>query len=369
MSINKLAGIIFANLGDEKLPELTAHRSLGSIPFGGKYRLIDFSLSNMSNSGINNIGIITKNHFHSLMDHIGSGRAWDLSKRRSGVTILSPYNDNSFANRIMAMYQLHGYFEHLKEEYILISSCECVQNFDYHKFFQYHLKKGADVSIAYQKMTIPENETAPLALTIGDDGKITDMLVQFNSGEECNMAISAVIISKDLLMSLVKKCVSSNTLDFKQNILQDNVKKLNMYGYEVTGYCQHIASIADYYRINMSLMSKDVRNELFNPLRPIYTKVRDDMPSRYGLTSKVTGSLVAQGCKIDGEVEGSILSNGVTIGKGAVIKNCIIMQDTKIGENCKLSYAIIDKDVVIQANRSLMGYETYPIYIAKQTII
>ena len=369
MSINKLAGIIFANLGDEKLPELTAKRSLGSIPFGGKYRLIDFALSNMSNSGINTVGIITKNHFHSLMDHIGSGRAWDLSKRRSGVTILSPYNDNSFENRIMAMYQLHGYFENLKEEYIVISSCECVQNFDYQKFFSNHLKKGADISIAYQKRNIPANETAPLALTLDEDGKITDMLIKFDGGENCNMAISSVIISKKLLLSLVKECVSSNTLNFRQNILQDNVGKLNMYGYEVTGYCEHIASIADYFRINMSLMSKDVRKELFNPLRPIYTKIRDDMPSRYGLTSKVTGSLVAQGCKIDGEVEGSILSKGVTIGKGSVIKNCIIMQDTKIGENCNLSYAIIDKDVIIQDNRSLMGYETYPIYIAKQTLI
>lgn len=369
MSVNNLAGIIFANLGDEKLPELTSKRSLASVPFGGKYRLIDFSLSNMSNSGINNIGIIAKNNFHSLMDHIGSGRAWDLSKRRSGVSILSPYNGTSFENRIMAMYQLHGYFEHLKEEYIVFASCECIQNFDYQKFFRYHIKKGADITVAYQKTTIPNDETAPLALSLDGDGKVTEMLIKFGGGEECNMAVNSVLIKKDLLLSLVRKCVSANTLSFRQNILQDNVHKLNIYGYEVTGYCEHIASIADYFRINMSLMSSEVRKELFNPLRPIYTKVRDDMPSRYGLTSKVTGSLVAQGCVIDGEVEGSILSKGVTIGKGSVIKNCIIMQDTKIGENCKLSYAIIDKDVVIQPNRSLMGYETYPIYIAKQTII
>lgn len=369
MSINKLAGIIFANLGDEKLPELTSKRSLGSIPVGGKYRLIDFSLSNMSNSGINNVGIITKNNFHSLMDHIGSGRAWDLSKRRSGVTILSPYNNNSFENRIMALYQLHGYFDNLKEEYIVISSCECVQNFDYQKFFEFHIKKGADITISYQKRAIPENEKIALALNLDENSKISDMFIKFGSGEICNMAISSVIIKKDLLMNLVKHCVSSNTLNFRQNILQDNVNKLNMYGYEVTGYCEHIASNVDYYRVNMSLMSQEVRKELFNPLRPIYTKVRDDMPTRYGLTSKVKGSLVAQGCKIDGEVEGSVLSKGVTIGKGCVIKNCIIMQDTKIGDNCHLSYAIIDKDVVIQPNRSLMGFETYPIYIAKQTII
>ncbi len=369
MSINKLAGIIFTNLGDEKLPELTAKRSLGSVPFGGKYRLIDFSLSNMSNSGINNIGIVAKNNFQSLMDHIGSGRAWDLSKRRSGVSILPPYNNTSFENRIMAMYHLHGYFEHLKEEYIVIASCECIQNFDYYKFFKNHLDKGADISIAYKKMFIPAGETAPLALTMNDEGKITDMLIKFSTGEECNMAVSSVLIKKDLLLSLVKKCVSANTLNFRQHILQDNVDKLNIYGYEVKGYCEHIASISDYYRVNMELMSADVRKELFNPDRPIYTKVRDDMPCRYGLTSKVTSSLVAQGCKIDGEVEGSILSKGVTVGKGSVIKNCIIMQDTKIGENCNLSYAIIDKDVVIQDGRSLMGYETYPIYIAKQTII
>ncbi len=369
MAVNKLAGIIFTNLGDEKLPELTAKRSLGSVPFGGKYRLIDFALSNMSNSGINNIGIVVKNNFHSLMDHIGSGSAWDLSKRRSGITILPPYNGISFENRVMALYQLHGYFEHLKEDHIVIASCECIQNFDFDKLFKYHLKKNADITVTYKKMTIPEGETAPMALTINDDGKITDMLIKFNSGEECNMAVSSVVIKKDLLMNLVKKCVSANTLNFRQNILQDNIHKLNIYAYEVKGFCEHIASISDYYRVNMALMSKDVRKELFDVDKPIYTKVRDDIPSRYGLTSKVTGSLVAQGCKIDGEVEGSILSKGVTVGKGSVLKNCIVMQDTHIGENCHLSYAIIDKDVVIQNGRSLMGYETYPIYIAKQTQI
>lgn len=369
MSSNNLAGIIFANLGDEKLPELTAKRSLASIPFGGKYRLIDFTLSNMSNSGINNVGIIAKSNFHSLMDHIGTGKAWDLSKRRSGVSVFSPYNTNSFDNRIMAMYQLHGYFESLREEYILLSSCECVSNFDFQEFFRYHKKTGGDITLAYKWATTPDAGSPPLELKLDENNKITDMLLKTNGGEQCNMAVSCMIIKKELLVKLVKDCVSANTLNFRQNILQDNVNRLNIYGYEIKGYCEYVSSIAEYFRINMSLMSSEVRRELFNPLRPIYTKVRDDMPCRYGLTSKVNGSLVAQGCKIDGEVEGSILSKGVKIGKGSIIKNCIIMQDTKIGENCNLSYAIIDKDVVIQSNRSLMGYETYPIYIAKQTVI
>ncbi len=368
MAIN-LAGIIFANVGEYNIAELTAKRTMASVPFGGKYRLVDFPLSNMSNSGINNVALIARNHFHSLMDHVGSGKAWDFSKRRSGLTIFSPYGGHSFMTRIEAMYHLGGYFSQLKEEYLLLTTSNGVANIDYQQMFEEHLASGADVTLMYKNMEIPKKAYNPLVLKTDDSGKITQLLINPKTEGECKFSTGAMIIRKDLLMNIVHECVSANTTDFRKNLLQDNVDKLNMRAYEFTGYQSLIYSVEDYYKENMKLMDKAVRDELFNPLHPIYTKVRDDAPSRYGLTSSVKGSLVAQGCFIDGNVEGSIISKGVKIGKGASVKNCIIMQDCKISEGAKLENVIIDKDVVISEGRTLTGCETYPMYIEKQSIV
>ncbi len=366
---SNLAGIIFANVGEMNLPELTAKRTVASVPFCGKYRMIDFPLSNMSNSGINNVAIITRNHFHSLMDHAGSGIAWDLSKRRSGLSILSPYKGHSFRHRIEAMYHLDGYFNHLKEEYILLTTSHYAANIDYQKMFEQHLLTGADITLMYKEMEIPAKAHNPLVMTIDYEDRITKLLINPEITGKCKYSTGTMIIKRDLLMKLVHECMSENNLDFRKNLLQDNVSKLRMQGYRYSGHLSLIHSIEDYYAENMKFMDKEIRDEVFNISRPIYTKVRDDAPSRYGLTSCVKNSLVAQGCVIDGEIENCIISKGVTIGKGANVKNCIIMQDTKIGEGAVLEYAIIDKDVVITQDKSLSGAETYPIYIAKQTIV
>lgn len=366
---SNLAGIIFANLYEEMIPELTSRRTIASVPFGGKYRLVDFPLSNMSNSGVNNVALISKDQFHSLLDHIGSGSAWDLSKRRSGLTLLSPYGGHSFENRIEAMYHLHGYIEHLDEEYIILANCSNVANIDYQKMFEYHLQKDADITLLYKEMNIPNKIDAPLVLGELIDGRVTEMFINPQVKDTCKYVTGSIIIKRDLLMELVRECMSLNKLNFKKNILQDNVSRLRIYGYKFDGHVSIISSLYDYYKESMLLMDSAVRAELFQPLRPIYTKVRDDAPSRYGLTSKVKGSLVAQGCIIDGEVENSIISKGVYIGKGAKVTNSIIMQDTKIAEGAVLDYVIVDKDVIIGENRTLSGYETYPVYIAKQSVI
>ena len=368
MGIN-LAGVIFANVGEVNIPELTSKRTIASVPFGGKYRMVDFPLSNMSNCGVDNVAIIVRNHFHSLMDHVGSGIAWDLSKRRSGLSILSPYRGHSFRHRIEAINHLDGYFEQLNEEYILIATSNCAANIDYKKMFEQHLLTGADITLMYKEMEIPKKADNPLVLNTDDEGRITKLLIAPEVEGKCKLSTGSMIIKRDLLMSLVKKCMSENKLDFRRNLLQDNLGKLKMQGFRFQGHVSLVHSIEDYYAENMKLMDKDLRAELFNPDRPIYTKVRDDAPCRYGLTSKVKNSLVAQGCIIDGEVENSILSKGVIIGKGAKVSGCIIMQDTKIGEGAELHNVIVDKDVVVTEGHTLSGTDTYPIYIAKQSTV
>lgn len=369
MRSNNILGLIFTNTNEEKILELTSRRTMGSVPFGGKYRMIDFPLSNMTNAGINNVGIVTSKNFMSLMDHVGSGNAWDLSKRRSGLTVLPPNNGSVFSNLIETIFSLHGYIEHGDEEYVLISHCDAVTNLDYHKMYSNHVKKGADISIAYKRMECPASKNFATVLNIGNNGKVDEILIQPNTKGECNLFTGSMLIKKDLLMTLVKNCISTNNLDYKRYILQANVNSLRIFGYENESYCKIIASVNDYYNANMDLFNSNVREELFNAKRPIYTKVRDDIPSKYGLGSNVKNSLVAQGCVIDGCVENSIISKGVYIGKGAKVSNCIIMQDSTVGENTRLNYLIIDKDVNINNGRSLMGFESYPIYITKQSVV
>lgn len=369
MRSNDVLGFIFAGTLDEKLPELASSRTMASIPIGGKYRLIDFVLSNMSNSGINNVGIVAKSNFQSLMDHVGSGSAYDLSKRRSNLTILPPYGGKTFSNYVETIYNMHGYIEHCREEYILISQGNIVTNIDYSDVFDFHSKKNADITLVYNHTTVPSGYEQPITLDVADDGKVNQIFIRPElGGGEFDIAFGTVLIKKDLLMSEIRNAIGLNQLDIKR-IIQKSLERYSVYAYENKGYCAAISSINDYFAFNMDLMKKEVRDELFNPKRPIYTKVRDDAPSRYGLTSCVKNSIIAQGCVIDGEVENCVLSKGVYIGESAKLSNCIVMQDTKIGCNTNLNYVIIDKDVTIKDGRSLMGFDSYPIYIAKKSVV
>lgn len=370
MGSNKILGLIFANTFEDSLPELTASRTMGSVPFGGKYRLIDFPLSNMSNSGINNVGIITKSNFLSLMDHLGTGNAWDLAKRRSGLTILPPYKEHNFDNIVEALYNLHGFIEHSNEEYVLVSHAGCVSNFNYRRMLEFHEHNGADITFVYSKSIDHRDiKNDGVALDIDENGKVTRVLLPSICGDNGKFASGSFLIKKDLLMNMVRNLVAENKTDFTRDFLQPNVNKLNIYAYENTGYCAIITSMKEYFKASMDLMNPEVRAHLFNPKHPIYTKVRDDIPSRYGLESSVKGSLIAQGCTIDGIVENSIISKGVRIGKGAHIKNCIIMQDTVIGDNAELSHIIIDKDVTVGEGKTIIGCESHPMYIAKRSVI
>ena len=375
MKGTNILGLVFPNINDICIPELTSKRAIGSIPFGGKYRLIDFTLSNFVNSGIDKVGVVAEKKFASLMDHLGSGKAWDLSKRRGGLTILSPYSmgADSITTTVECMYNMRGFVEKAKEEYVLLTTSNNIFNCDYTKMVEQHMNTNADITLMYVHGKVSKGAAAPLVITTDTDNKITDMVINprvENSGEvECDYIFSSTFMKKELFLDLLVDCVSRNALDFRRNFILDNYKRFNVYGYEFTGYYSAITSIDTYFKSNMSLMDPLVRADLFNVDRPIFTKVRDDMPSKYGLGSSVKNSLIAQGCVIEGEVENSIISKGVHIGKGAKVENCIIMQDTKIGENAGLSYVICDKDVVIKNGRALMGYDTYPIYIAKDNIV
>ena len=368
MRSNNVLGLIFSNSCKSTLPELTNHRTTASVPIGGKYRMIDFTLSNMTNTNINNVGIIAKSGFMSLMDHVGSGKAWDLSKKHSGVTILPPYAGVNFANEVETLYQLRHYILDAKEEYVLLTQSNIIYNYLYNGMFEIHEHNNADITLLYKKMPVPEKLAAPTVLESDENNKVTKVLVKPDIQGECNLYLGTFLIKKDLLLSLVTRALSENELDIYR-LLQKWIEEYNVYSCSCDNYCSVISSTSEYFKFNMQLMDSKIREELFNVNRPIFTKVRDDAPCKYGLTSNVKNSLVSQGCVIDGEVENCVISKGVYVAKGAKVSNCIIMQDTKIGANCNLNYVIIDKDVDIKDNKSLMGTDSYPIYIAKQSVI
>lgn len=367
---NNIMGIIFANLHEDLVSALTDVRIMGAVPFGGKYRLIDFPLSNMVNSGINKVGVLTKSNYQSIMDHLGTGKAWDLSRKQGGLFILPPFtNSNDYSNRITTLNSILPFLQNSTQEYVVISDCDTVCNIDFQDVCRKHLENNADITLVYKRDVLPEKLHAPAILSFDRNGKVIDVLITNNVEGPCSFYMNMLFIKRELLIDLINKCISKNTLNFKRDILQVEYKNLSIYGYEFKGFSQVITSINDYFNANMALMEPEVRSDLFNSDHPIYTKVRDDMPTKYGLGSKVKNSLIANGCTIEGEVENSVLFKGVHIGKGTKVSNCVIMQDTKVGANSSLSYIIVDKDVTIGDEKTLTGTLSYPPYYSKGSVV
>lgn len=372
MRANNVLGIIFSNSHDEALSELTNLRTMGSVPFGGRYRLIDFPLSNMVNCGISTVGVITKSNYRSLMDHLGTGKAWDLSRKRSGMFMLPPFSSTDsggvYRNRIEALKGNLAFIRRSDEEYVIMCDSNVLCNMDFEKLLKAHSKTGADITIAYKHGDVPKLDDI-MTFHVDDTGRINNAPPQ-----QCNIggsdySLNIFVLKKALLERLLNETDCLNTDNFEQDVIRNNLDKTNIYGYEHKGFAGTIDSLQSYYDISMELLNSEKRNALFTPERPVYTKLRDDMPAVYGLDSNVRNSLVADGCKIDGEVENCILFRRVTIGKGAKIKNSIIMQDTFVGENVNLNCVITDKNVVIKPAKTLAGTKNYPMFVGKGIVI
>ena len=368
---NNVLGLIFSNMHEEQLHDLTENRTMGSVPYGGRYCFIDFPLSNMVNSGISKVGVITKRNFQSLMDHLGSGKSWNLSRKREGLFILPPFgSETSNPNdRIGLLESALPFLQNSKEEFVLITDSNIICNIDYGDVLAQHAATKADITLVSRRGKIPAGMASPGVYTADGDGRVTDMLINPRDQGECCFGLNMVLIRRELLIRLVSDCVSRNMCNFKRDLLQRNISNYKVYLYEFRGVAQIVCSEIAYFESNLSLMLPEVRGQLFNPSRPIYTKVHDDMPARYGLGASVSNSLISDGCVIEGEVNNCVLSRGVHVGRNTKLENCILLQDTSVSDGCRLSYVIADKNVLIKNERSLLGFESYPVYISKGSIV
>ncbi len=367
---NSAIGVIFSNIHEENVPELVRRRTIASIPFGGRYRIIDFTLSNMVNAGITTVGLVTSNNYRSLIDHIGSGKDWDLARKDGGLILLPPFsekNDKLYTTKLEALSTLTGFLSRRKEKYIVLSDCDGVAKFNISDMLAYHENKNADVTLVthYGKV----GHRSDFMLVESDkDGRITDLkhTPHVESGEKAHIYINLMIINREFLLNLVEDAIAHGFKNFESDVLSKQIASLKIYKYDFTGYYAGIDSMSAYYKHNMELLDKEVRDELFGD-RNIYTKVRDSAPSKYGENAVVKNSLISDGCVIEGVVENSILFRGVKVAKGAVVKDSIIMQDNYIGENTALNCVITDKNVVISDSKHLSGCSALPYFIQKGT--
>lgn len=369
MQKNQTMGLLFPNLGDDTLRDMTEKRAIGSTPFGGRYRLIDFALSNMVNAGISKVGVITKKNYTSLMDHLGSGKAWDLSRKHEGLYYLPPHgSDDLYEGRISSLADILPFLQNSKEEIVVLSDCYTVGNIDLNKMIDAHIASGAQVTLGYVRKTL-QGAVDRLMVWTDDGGRVTDMVFnQAETAEGC-FGIGLYVMNKAYLIQMVKDAVGRNRMNFEKDILQQHIRSLFVQGYEIKEYTMIIDSPERYFAANMALLQPAVREALFLPGRPIYTKVRDCAPAKYGLHSAVSDSLIGDGSIIHGTVRNSIVFRDVEIGRDAVVENCVVMQGATVGDNTVLRYLIAEKNVVVRNGRSLQGCETYPIYISKNSIV
>lgn len=368
-------GIIFPNSYDGLIPELVTERLMASIPFAGRYRMVDFILSSMVNCGIDNVSLIVRKNYHSLMDHLGSGREWDLTRKYGGLNIVPPFASNTvkvYNGRIEALASILDMLKDAREKYVVMSDANLAVNFDFTAMLEQHIESGADVTIAYKKQEIPVGMKKPFDITkdlyytfeLDADGRIRQLRINPEDEGVQNLSMNIYIIEREFLVHMISEAYSKGMVYFDRDLLAPNLERLNVRGFEFNGYLARISDIKSYFDENMKLLKDENLDGLFGG-NPIYTKIRDDNPTRYIQGSKAKNIMSADGCIIEGGVENSILFRGVRIAKGAKVKNCVLMQDTIVGEGANVEYVITDKNVTISAGKEIKGADSFPVYVAK----
>lgn len=369
VNMGNVLGLVFANMHDTTLGDMTKNRTMGSVMFGGRYRLIDFPLSNMVNSGISEVGVITKSNYQSLLDHLGSAREWDLARKKGGLYILPPFGNvesTLYRGRIEALYGAMSFIKHSRAKYVILSDCDVVTNIDYKPIVAAHIESGADITaVAHTGVYSSDDIKTSTVFNVDADKNVTSVLINPDISGTCTTSLNVFVMSMDFLIETVNDAMARGNVSFERNILQEKCRELKIKIYEYDNYFSKLNSPESYFKSNMALLEPENARKLFVPKRSIYTKLSDNAPVKYDLDSKVSNSLIADGCIIEGEVENSVLFRGVKVGKGAKVKNCILMQGTVVGDNAELSYLITDKNVSICENHILTSSPQYPMYVGK----
>ena len=369
----KLMGIIFAN--DGTASALTEKRTMASLPFGGRYRQVDFALSNLSCAGIHRIGIVTRHSYQSLMNHVGSGEEWGLEMEEGGLEYLTPYSSskvNDYRGKLESLYSAMSFLEYgPDDELVVMVDSAILSNIDLTKVIASHMESGKDVTIVTKHGIANGNRVVDLAVKLDEKGEISDMVVDYAAPADYETSMDIFVLSKRWLMEQVKDHIAHNLYhmdrDLVMGLWQKGVSTINVYQYD--GLAMFNESVEEYFQNSLSLTKKEVREDLFGRNHPVYTKVRDRVPSYYGDDCSIDNCSVADGCMLGGSARNSILFRQVTIYPTAKVEDCVIMNDTVVYENCELRYVILDKDVVVRPGSKLIGTPSNPVIIRRGEVV
>ncbi len=373
--MSSVMGIIVTGGRKDSMKELVAHRSVSAIPVGGKYRTIDFTLSNMINAGIDKVGIVTQYSFRSLMDHLGSGKEWDLDRRNNGLFIFPPYlageNSGWYRGSADGMYNNMSFLKRSKEDYVIVSTGNSVYKVDFDEVVEAHVDSGADITVMYREMSdVDESELSSYGIMqVNDSNRITDLQEKPLHPVGNLASLGIYVIKRTLLIDLLVEAHAHGHYDWVKDVVIRKMDDLNISGYKFDGYWRSMSSISLFYKCNMEMINPEVKNELFNEGGRVFTKVKDETPTKYNEEADVKHSIIADGCIIEGEVINSVLSRGVMVSRGCVVKDSIIMQDTVLEENVILENVILDKGVIVRQGKALKGESSYPFIVGKNAEI
>lgn len=371
-------GIIIGFDGNNDLRELSEHRPVASVPFGGRYRVIDFMMSNLVNSGCYQVAVLMRDKYQSLLDHLGSGKDWDLSRKRGGMFLLppnafapksSPLVTENYRTSLEALGSISDMLNKNKSEHVLICSADIVANIPLDEVMKEHKKSEADVTIVCTKNS--EGGAFDMFLDLSPRHEVEDIRNGDNMGGKCKYkSMGIYIMKRKYLQSLLSDCVTHNLRSFERDAMQHVFKRGDkVHGYVFDKYSAKIENVKGYFSASMDMLDKDIRDQVFLKNRPILTKIYDEAPTYYGEDAEVGDSLIADGSRIEGTVENSIIFRGCTIAKDAVVKDSIVLPNSSIGEGVELSYVVTDKGVTVRENRKMIGGATYPVAIAKNATV
>ena len=363
-----LHGIIFSYEKRNDLRELSEVRCASSIPFGGRYRAVDFALSSLVNAGVTDVGIVLHGNYQSLLDHLGTGKDWDLSRKRGGLKILPPFaykrewGEEAFRGKMEALAGVRSYLDTIRQDYVVLMEGDLVANLPLAEIYENHIATGADITVVCGNDSFAtENGTY---FNINQDGRITEVFFNLHRPQGYR-GLEVYILSASLLKELVDGCTSHDQYSWRRDVLQARKDTLNLHSYIWSGFAAQIRSVQEYYDRSMQLLDPAIREDLFCRTRPVLAKGADKSSSYIGPNGHCVNSLVADGCKIEGSVENSILFPGVTVEAGAKVCNCVLFKDAAVRSGAQLAYIIADKRVEILPDRTLMGHSSYPIVLAK----
>lgn len=375
MRKNDTMGIILSST--QTIPPITDSRSVDALPVAGRYRVVDFVISCMSNAKIQNIGIATSFNYSSLLRHLRVGEPWDLDRKTNGLTVLPPNvekpNTSIFRGNIDMLDGIRNYIKNSKQTYVVLSLDNGIYNIDFADAVDSHIEREADITLIYtdkKEENLPESEYSRFTLLkVDKDERVYDIAIKPHYPDSTLVCMGLVIMEKALLESIIDECVARCETDFFRDAIVKKLDSMRVFGYKYTGFAIKIDSMKSYYKANMSFLEEKFRDSIFDTERPVFTRSTAQPPTIYGVDATIENCFISDGCKIDGKISNSVLSRMVTVEKGATVKNSILLHNCIVEEGAVVENVVLDRAVRITKGRKLIGTKSYPLSIAEETTI